>query len=155
MNAETYKEAAQEHVATARLLLDAERYVGAFYFAGLAMECIFRAYRFRITPEFDSRRDLYDAWKASKFADAVPEGERQAMSEALEQVVERWSNNHRVRSEDELRWWARRAGLYRLRGRQTLRGNVLAYNGRILMEAAAYLVGLGVKGWERQSQKEG
>ena len=57
--ASDYKIAAEEHVSAARELYVRQRYVLAHYVAGLAVECMLRAYRGRIDPVFYGRHDLY------------------------------------------------------------------------------------------------
>ena len=69
--AQIYLEAAQEHKTLAFELHEARRYVMAHYVAGLAVECILRAYRYRFDPVFDSRHDLQALYSASRFGNIV------------------------------------------------------------------------------------
>lgn len=70
--ADSYKAAAHEHVNAARELYNRQRYALAHYVAGLAVECMLRAYRCRIDSVFDSRHDLHDLARKSGFLDIVP-----------------------------------------------------------------------------------
>lgn len=148
MNAEIYRQAAEEHITTAHLLYQENAFVGAFYFAGVTVECIFRAYRYRVDPEFDARHNLYELARASQLLSALNDEQRQQFAADLSDVAVRWSNNHRYRSETALRTFLNNAGLFRIRNKQTLRGNSLEYNGRIMIDAATRIVSLGVLRWQ-------
>src|SRR5262245_18567646 len=63
---EEYYQAAIERMRQARELHGSrESYALAMYCSGLAVECILRAYRWRIEPSFEGRHDLDDLFKAS------------------------------------------------------------------------------------------
>lgn len=148
MNATIYRDAAEEHVTTAALLQDNAAYVGAYYFAGLAVECLLRAYRYRIDPVFDARHDLYELAKVSNFFGGLGEEDSERGRALLGEVIVRWTNTHRYRSLKVLRSFVIKAGLHHLSGSQTVRGDVVAHNGRILVASAKQLVEMGVRKWE-------
>lgn len=97
--ADDYRGAAEKRVVTARPLHEAGRYAAAHYVAGLAVECLFRAYRRRIDPEFDARHDLDQLFVVSGFTAQVatqsPRSGR-AIKETLAEVVVRWRNSRRI-----------------------------------------------------------
>jgi hypothetical protein len=101
--AEIYRDAASEHVTVARELYDAERHLHANYLAGLAVECILRAYRTMIDPDFDSRHDLNRLYKLAKYADIVPTRRAEEVGALLGDVISLWSNDHRFLSTESLR----------------------------------------------------
>lgn len=148
-NAEIYREAAKENLAVATVLYENENYPAAFYTAGVAVECIFRAYRFRRNPVFDSRHDLYALAREAQFFDGFSEKLLQEMSGALTDAAARWSNSHRYRSEKAMRTFLNDVGLYQIQGKQTVRGDVLAYNCRIIVEAATQIVTVGERRWNQ------
>src|SRR5690348_16148043 len=108
--AETYRDAATEHVTVARELYDTDRQVLANYVAGLAVECMLRAYRMRVDPEFDSRHDIDKLYKLARFADVVPSREVEEIIAALGEVIALSSNEHRFMSHVALRrrWTTRK-----------------------------------------------
>ena len=69
LTADDYRWASLERIRAAEQLHGDAMYSSAIYFAGVAVECILRAYRVRIDPAFDSRHDLADLLKASGLRD--------------------------------------------------------------------------------------
>ncbi len=147
INAEVYREAALEHVVTARELYDLDRYVLTHYVAGLSVECIFRAYRYRADPVFDARHDLRELYKVSRFADIIP-GEEDEILAALGLVVLRWNNNHRYRSPKSLRKYLTEAKVYR-----GVKGDFMKESARQIVNAADIIVRIGVRKWKSSSTK--
>jgi hypothetical protein len=145
--AEDYRDAAAEHVATARLLHDAGRYAAAHYLAGLAVECILRAYRRRMDPAFDARHDLEQLMLASGFGQAVSrlkQPEQRDVETAFAEVVVRWRNNLRYGSEGLLRRFLKAQLLDR-----GIRGNYLKENSRRICDGAEVIVEAGLRLWSR------
>jgi len=147
--ADVYRTAAEEHVNAARQLYTMERYVLAHYVAGLAVECLFRAYKSRRNPAapFDEHHGLHELAEAGRFYDLVPEKLAEIRA-ALGDVVTRWLNNHRYRSEGALRAFLKEKKLDRGLPRGT---DVLKENSRRIVNAALQLVRLGVSQWGSQS----
>jgi hypothetical protein len=143
-NAEVYFAAAQERTKEIEDLYKARRYVLAHYVAGVAVECILRAYRFRRNPQFDARHDLYLLLHSSGMIHALRPDEIYAANSALASVSFRWANDFRYRSEADLRKHLKRIGADR-----GIKGNVLKENARRTMEAASSFVRIGVKAWKR------
>jgi hypothetical protein len=141
--AEVYRDAAAEHVTAAGELYDLGRYVQSNYLAGLAVECMLRAYRIMIDPEFDSRHDIDRLYELAKFADVVPPGNAEATGLLLSVVVALWSNDHRFLSEAALRRrWTRRR-LYE----GIKKGDFVKERNRQLVNAASGIVTVGVARW--------
>ena len=107
--AEIYRDAAQEHIVLAKELHDSGRYVMAHYLAGLAAECMLRAYHYRLNPVFSGRHDLQLLYREAQFDAIVPPDEKEKVNAALTEIARRWSNSHRYRSEEALRLFLRRA----------------------------------------------
>ena len=146
-NAEDYLCAAKEHVHGARELYSMRRYVLAHYVAGLAVECLFRAYRRRIDKTFDERHDLRLLEKVCGFSDIVPDGQRKIISAALGDVVARWRNDHRYRSEESLRRFLKEKRLS-----LKIQGDFVKENSRRIVNAALQLVNLGDTSWKRNTK---
>ncbi len=138
--AEIYRDAAQEHKTLAVELHEAGRYVMAHYVAGLAVECILRAYRYRFDPAFDARHDLKALYAASRFGNTVPPEDEEGISEVFAEVVRRWSNSHRFRSERALHDYLRQAGLGH-------KGKFVRESSRRIVSAAIRIVEQGVRHW--------
>jgi hypothetical protein len=87
-----YRNAAIEHVTVARELYANGRWVLANYVAGLAVECMLRAYRHMMDPSFDSRHDMERLSKLANFMDIVPAHDVGALIAAMGCVISYWSN---------------------------------------------------------------
>lgn len=114
----------------------------AHYVAGLSVECLFRAYRRLETDEFDERHELRDLVRTFYRRLESEQLNRQIVGEALGTVVARWLNNHRYRSEDELRKFLKRRLLDR-----RIKGDFLKENSRRIVDAAQTIVGIGDAQW--------
>jgi hypothetical protein len=141
--AAVYRDAASEHVTVAQELYDASRLVLANYVAGLAVECILRAYRHMIDPEFDSRHHLEHLYDLAGFGDIVPQRDTEAVSAALGEIVSLWSNDHRFLTLARLRkqWTDRR--LY-----QNIKGDFVRELVRRTVNASDRIVTVGVARWK-------
>jgi len=138
--ADIYREAAQEHKTLAIELHAGGRYVMAHYVAGLAVECILRAYQYRLNPIFSGRHDLQTLYRDAQFASVVPPDDEEKVTSALTEVVRRWSNSHRYRSERALRLFLRRANLGHT-------GKFVRESSRRIVDAAIVIVDQGVLKW--------
>lgn len=138
--AETYRDAATEHIGLARELHNAGRYVMAHYLAGLAVECMLRAYLYRLSPIFTGRHDLQTLYDDAQLDNAVPLEDKQIVGAALTEVTRRWSNSHRFRSEKALRQFLQRAGL----GHS---GKFVRESSRKIVNAATVIVEIGDLKW--------
>jgi HEPN domain-containing protein len=141
--AKVYKEAAEERAQALQGLYESGEYALALYLAGVAVESMFRAYRFTFDPEFSSRHDLFELAKESKFGDKVPEGAYEKCMADLGAVATRWSNNHRFRSRAAILKYLKRAALDR-----RIKGDVLKENARRAINAAIDLIALGSRLWQ-------
>jgi hypothetical protein len=141
--AEVYRDAAVEHVGVAIELYGASRFVLANYVAGLSAECMFRAYRHMIDPEFDSRHELGKLYQLAGFGDVVPSNRIEDVTAALGDVVACWSNDHRFLSLAALRKrWAKQKLFTRIKGdfvKEVVRRTV---------NAASLLVSIGEARWK-------
>lgn len=143
--AEDYRDAAGEHIETARMLHETGRHAAAHYMAGLAVECILRAYRHRLDPEFDARHDLDRLFVVSGFADRVTErasNSRSSIKTALVEVVIRWRNSQRFGSRETLRRYLKSQKLDR-----GIRGDFLKESSRRMCEASDFIVKTGLRIW--------
>jgi HEPN domain-containing protein len=138
--AEVYREAAKEHRDLSLELHEARRYVMSHYLAGLAVECILRAYHYRLSSVFSGRHDLQTLYRDAQFAILVLPDDEERVTSALTEVVRRWSNSHRFRSEQALRLYLRRSGLGRT-------GTFVRESSRRIVDAAIVIVDLGVLKW--------
>lgn len=145
--ADVYRAAAEEHVTAARELHEVGQYVLSHYVAGLAVECLFRAYRFRFDPEFDARHDLYALYRAARFDVFIPERMKPEMSAPLSEMFTRWRNDYRFRSAASLRAHLRKAEMNR-----SIKGDFVKESSRRIVEAAFRIVNLGVSLWNRSSK---
>lgn len=142
--AEVYFAAARERATEIEELYRAGRYVLAHYVAGVAVECMLRAYRFRRDPEFDARHDLYRLLHSSGMIPVLRPEEVYAANSAIASVNFRWANDFRYRCDANLRKYLKRIGADR-----GIKGNLLKENARRSKDAALTFVRIGVKAWKR------
>ncbi|HET6246537.1 MAG TPA: hypothetical protein VFE47_02475 [Tepidisphaeraceae bacterium] len=140
---EVYRAAAEERLDTLEFLFMNGFYSVGLYTAGVAVESIFRAYRCKIDPVFDSRHNLYELSKAARFSAIVSSALIDGYDRALLDIATRWSNNHRYRSDAAMRGFLRRMHLNR-----GVKGDFLKYNARSAIDAAFVIVHIGLKKWQ-------
>jgi hypothetical protein len=138
-----YMSAALEHAETLRTLYGEGFFVMAIYVSGLAVESMFRAYRMGVDPQFDSRHNLRQLAKDSKFEPLVPWKMRGQYLSELSVVCERWSSLHRYRTAKMVLRRFAKQGLCR-----GIRGDALKENARQCVNASLSLVGLGGRLWK-------
>ena len=144
LDAEDYFAAAQDHAAALAATYKNQNYVLTVYVSGLAVECLFRAFRHRKGLPFTSEHKLARLAEEAEFSELVPEMDRAAYDADLAELVVRWRNDHRFRSIEALRRFLK--GLKLDRG---IRGNYVKENARLISSAAIRLLGLGVQRWQK------
>ncbi len=140
--AEVYRQAALEHVTVARELHESGRFALAHYVSGLAVECMLRAFKSRRDPILDERHDLNQLARRGGFLDAASEAHRPILAARLGEVVTRWDNGHRYRSESALRKFLARRKLF------ADKGDLLKNSSRKIVNAALELVTHGANQWK-------
>lgn len=140
--AETYAVAAQEHITVAVELHTSQRYALAHYVAGLAVECMLRAFKSRLDPILDERHDLSRLARRGRFFDGASEKRLPVIAARLGEVVTRWDNGHRYRSETALRRFLTRRRLF------AGRGDLLTNSSRRIVNAAVEVVTYGAQLWK-------
>ena len=117
LNAEQYFQAGLERMRQARLLYQAaDCFALCMYTAGLAVECVLRAFRWRKDPSFSGRHDLMELFAASgilptyethmRARGADPgeiDQEALELHAAMQVMAVRWANSFRFASEARLR----------------------------------------------------
>ena len=139
---ESYRSASLEHLASARVLHDEQRYFLAHYLSGVAVECMLRAYLRRISPEFDARHDLYQLARQSRFFDIIPYSLHEDFGAKFAVINLRWRSNHRYATEAQLY-----AHLTSLKADFNKKGNRFEINSRTVLNLAYDIVSLGDKKW--------
>ena len=154
--AEEYFQASGERLRQARKLYDTNGdYSLSIYCGGLAVECMFRAFRAEVDPSFESRHDLSHLLKESRLLDVDDEHMRRrrlpevrirearaTFNAACSEVFTLWNNNHRFASEGALRNFLRRIG--RL---DNVKGDPLKKNTLDLLNASQTVIDRGVLLW--------
>jgi HEPN domain-containing protein len=153
-NEEVYLLAAQEHIFSLnRLMDDPKQYVLAYYVSGLAVECLFRAYMTVVGAEHDAKHDLRKLAENARFVESMPEDQQDDVRAALGEVITRWRNNHRYRSESALRQFLKEEGLFKLPGGRSLRGDIVKHNVVTITESATLIVTVGAARWKVLKKK--
>ena len=143
-------EAARERIQTAQGLLvqSPPDYVGASYFAGVAVECLFYAYLMRSEGNDNAHHDLRLQAVNVGFYKTMTHREQLRVVALLSEVEARWRNNHRYRSETALRRFVTDQKLFVIQGSQTAKQDALQYSTVRLVDTAAQIVEIGIKQWQ-------
>jgi HEPN domain-containing protein len=153
---ETYYRASLERIRQASILYrEEESYALAIYLAGVAVECMLRAFKMRKDPTFDERHDLRRLFRVSGMMEIRPESLKSSglsedqvnrylreLQASLSEIYSLWRNDFRFASEKRLR-----AHLKHLRLERGVRGDFLKANAGKLLSAAQTFINKGVMQW--------
>jgi len=152
-----YYQASVERMSQAQHLdRDGEgNYALAMYTAGLAVECLLRAYMLKRKREFESRHDLLllfkesgiedvelDRLKAKGLTDEQIQEHQKILWSSVNDVFILWWNNYRFASEARLLAHLKKMKLYKRE-----RGNLLKAKAYDLLRAAQRFIDKGVLQW--------
>ncbi|GAB4467368.1 MAG: hypothetical protein OHK0029_39280 [Armatimonadaceae bacterium] len=146
--AQSYRDAAKEHLGRADRLFENNEYFLAHYIAGLAVECHLRAYVRRATKEFDSRHDLNGLAKESGFYDLVPLKQVESFSVKFSILNARWRSNHRYFSERQFLDYMNEPNAMAQEDFQA-RGNKWKNLSRTVLNLAHEIINLGEAKWDQ------
>jgi hypothetical protein len=142
LDADDYLAAAQDHAVALSSVYTHGDYALTIYVAGVAVECLFRAFREKKGLPFRSDHPLSDMAAEAGFPDIIPERQRERFGAAMGDLIVRWRNSHRFRSNQAMRRF-----LKGLRLDRRLKGDFLKENARLVSSSAIDLVSLGVQRW--------
>lgn len=155
--ADHYFRAGVERMSQAQHLYrqGAGHYALAMYTAGLAVECLLRAYMVKRKPDFESRHDLLllfkesgilnvdaDKLKNKGMTDEQIQEHLKSLWSSVNAVFILWRNNYRFASEVRLRAHLKKMKLY-----QGAKGDVLKAKAYDLLKAAQSFIDKGVLQW--------
>ncbi len=144
--AQSYRDAAQEHLNQARFLhYNARQYYLAHYIAGVAIECILRAHGLRADDEFTGRHDLHQLASRAKFFDLGRSEKSPDYAALINEATLRWRSNHRYFTEIQLLSYLNNTGID-----QRIRGDKLKYNSQRMYDLAERIVGIGILKWKNE-----
>jgi HEPN domain-containing protein len=117
-------------------------YSGAIYLAGVAVECLLRAYMVRKGGEIDTRHDLSLLLERSGMIEYLSALSIREVQSLVGQVGSRWDNLRRFMSDDRLRSEYRRQRLH-----LGIKGDFLKETSRTVFKAAHRLYIIGEEQW--------
>ena len=156
--AEHYFRASVERISQAQLLYKEGTgyYALTMCLAGVAVECLLRAYMVKRKREFESRHDLLllfkesgilnvdmDKMKARGLTDQQIENHQKVLWSSVNDVFILWRNNFRFASEARLLAHLKKMKLY-----EGVKGNLLKGKAHDLINAAQRFVDRGVLQWQ-------
>lgn len=146
----TYRTAALDHINAAETLWDSGLYVLANYTAGLAAECILRAYAVRHSEANwnVAHHDLRLWYREAKFDLLLPASKRDVIGAARSTLQLNWENRQRYSSLDLLKAEFKRKNLDR-----GIRGDFVKEVTRNTIDAAREIVSLGARQWTHFNSK--
>ena len=139
LTAEDYREAAGERLAEAQRALERGDHVATHLSAGLAIESMLRAYRVRVSPDFDERHDL--SLLGAAYVRRMSRRRQNEMLAAINDAGLLWQNNHRYCCARNLRAYFNRNRRYQ-KERDMLRTNAQA-----MIDLATLIVRTGEERW--------
>ena len=139
--AETYRNAAMEHLARAEALHAGRQYYLSHYFSGLAVECMLRAH-LRRQEKFDADHNLAELAEKANFYDFVSSSSRESYGAKFYEMNRRWRSNHRYFNEQNVRSY-----LYQIGADAGAKGDPFKNHGRTLLNLALEIVRLGERQW--------
>lgn len=143
LDAEDYFAAAQDLAGALPSLYSNGDYPLTIYTSGLAVECLFRAFRAKRGLAFRSDHRLGDLAEEAGFPHLLPGTDRELYDAALNTLIVGWRNAHRYRSKGAMRRFLKGLKLDR-----RIRGDYLKENARRMSSSAVDLIGLGVQQWQ-------
>lgn len=152
LTAQTYRVAAQERALEAYLMYSEGHYAVAHYLAGLALESLLFACRLQAGGQLDTRHRLTKLWDEANASILLVGREAQQAGEHVSAIVARWLNNHRYRSDSELRQWLIETGLA---AEQKSKDDPLKHSARIITNAILAFMPLGEKMWLQLTNESG
>jgi HEPN domain-containing protein len=148
---EHYYEAALERMAQARLLYQQKDcHALAMYVAGVAVECMLRAFKGKRTKTLDERHDLEKLFKTSGLVHSDRGPLPKDLLAAIAATCHLWSNDYRYASEERLRSFLKKDAAWRSR----IKGDILKASALRLMQSAQTVVNRGKVLWD-SSRKPG
>lgn len=155
---EHYHRAALERMQQAvTLYRQGQSYALAMYIAGVAVECILRAFKLRRDPTFDEKHHLLRLFHASgimrldaqllrksSFSEEELKSYLHNLHSVINDVYRLWSNDYRFASEDRLRTYLRK----NLDRRRQVKGDLAKAFAFRLVNAAQKFVTKGQLLWE-------
>jgi len=164
IDAKHYFCAATERMNQARILYGYDGgycFALSMYTAGVAVECMLRAFKLRRTSEFDERHDLLRLFRESGMLqinedDMVAKGVShdramqytQDIRAAASEVYNLWANDYRYASESRLK-----SELNRMKQYDHAKGDVLKASALRLLNAAQALTDRGTELWKNSTRK--
>ncbi len=149
--ADTYHDAAQEHLVTAQELHEAGNYYLSHYIAGLAVECMLRAF-LRAEDKFDADHNLAQLAEKANFYEYIPTHQWEQFAAKFTQMNVRWRSNHRFFAQSEVRRYLRSVG-----ADAGAKGDTFKNNSRTLLNLAIEVLNQGEASWQKRksaSQKK-
>lgn len=144
--AETYYKISLEHLEFARQMLDdpnyATRYYLTHFFAGVAVECMLRAFLVKSNRSWQARHDLHQIAAEAKFFDLVPKSQKIEFSGKFTILNKRWNSNHRYFTMREVERHLQRVG-----AEQNVPGLLLQNNAETMLRLATEIIKLGRSKW--------
>ena len=143
VHATDYFKAARERMTQATLLRRSRHYALAMYVAGVAAECMLRAYH-RAGSNFDERHNIADLFKACD-PDKLGDAAKNRLRGPIQTIHLLWQNRYRFFSQDRLRCHLKALGPPR---RDAKRGDFLKEKCVDLENACLTVVTIGVQRWQ-------
>jgi hypothetical protein len=153
---EHYFETAVERMRQAQFLYrEGNSFALSIYVAGVAVECLLRAFKGRRDPGIDEKHHLLRLFQASGmlsvdrskllakgWTDEQIDNHLRSLQLAVNDIFRLWGNNYRFASEDRLR-----AHLKRLSGYEKTKGDYLKEQARRFLISTQQFVDKGVIQW--------
>lgn len=143
IGAAEYRAAAEDHLRAAGVCHRDGNYVTCHYLCGLCVECILRAYRWKVNGDWDGRHVLPKLYREAKFDELITSKQIEEMADRFGTITSRWANNHRYTSQTKLQRHLNDIG-----ATINVKGDKLKQNSQEMYDAAEFIFGIGKTKWK-------
>lgn len=149
---DVYRRAAQSNMEFMNELYTSGHIVAAYYLAGVAVECVLLSYLLDAGLQREDHHNLIQLEQRSGFIRGFSnEATQEDLTADLAEMASLWQNSHRYRSEELLRKFLNRRGLFEVDGKR-VKGDIVKFHAVRILDAATRIVTYGVQRWIAQKR---
>jgi len=143
LGAEDYREGSLLRLKEAKILYASEKWVGAIYLAGRAVEALFRCLLWRQSKEQEIGHDLKKMLTRVRSWDLLPQADEMMIRSCLNKIAVIWRNDLRFTGDERfyriLKQSKRDQGI----GKMPVKGDPAKANAKIVLEACETIIAIG------------
>jgi len=138
-----YREGSLLRLKEAKTLYASEKWVGAIYLAGRAVEALFRCLLWRQSKQQETGHDLKEMLTRVRSWNLLPRADEVAMRSCLTTIAVIWRNDLRFTGSERFYRILKESGRDRKIGKMTVMGDPAKANAKIVLEACETIIARG------------